>query len=95
MHRTVKMERMFSFGDFKHLKVFDDIVEIPDALNQRLVEEIEYLQLVTIEIAFKRYANLAKKANTLKEEDVLKFLEEERDRTFTEIKSILKDNKEN
>jgi hypothetical protein len=90
MNRSLKVDRLYNLGDFKHLQLIDEITDIPDALNQEKIEKISYLQLLTVEITFKKYAELAKKANTFKEEEVLKFLEEERSRTIEEIKTLIK-----
>ena len=94
MKRSLTINRRFYLGDYRWLELTDTLVELPEGLNQKLAEEINYLQLITVELAFKRYAELTKTANTLKEEDVLAFLEKERDKTFTEIKSLIKETKE-
>lgn len=93
MIRSLKVERQYFLGDYRHLKLVDDIVQLPEGLNQELAESLNYLQLVTMELSFKRYAELTKKANTLKEEEVLAFLEKERDTVFQEIKTLIKENK--
>ena len=93
MIRSLKVERQFWLRDYRHLKLIDDIVELPEGLNQVLAEQINYLQLLTIELTFKRYAELTKTANTLKEEEVLAFLEKERDATFKQIKDLIKETK--
>jgi len=91
MRRSLRTERQYWLGDYRHLKLVDDITELPEGLNQELAESINYLQLVTMELSFKRYAELTKKANTLKEEEVLAFLEKERDTTFQQIKDLIKE----
>jgi hypothetical protein len=62
LNRTSAISRTYSLGDFKNIKVFDNIVNIPEdlALDPIAIESIQLHQLITIEIAYRNYLTLIK-----------------------------------
>lgn len=81
MNRSIKVERLYSLGDYKNIKFIDEITDLPEdiATDEEMVGKLSYLQLVGIEKSFYRYYELAKKVKTLNPEEILGFLEEERE----------------
>lgn len=100
MNKSLSVERIFSLGDYQNIKFTDTVTEIPQevALNPEAVRLIKYLQLVDIEWAYVNYMNLRKNSpRIVKPEDVegaLEFIEAERVRTFENLLSALKNEKE-
>jgi len=97
--RTISFTRKYDLKNFNNMDIGDSFIEIPPehALNQKLVEKLMLLQMLTVEWAHRRYIEIRKKYAT---EDPLKTLEEQlteleadRDRVFLEIKTLLKEEK--
>lgn len=94
MARHLSLDRTYSLSNYNNLKVFDSI-ELPDGyeFDQKLVEKIRYLQMIQLELTYRKYIILM--------EDVLKYdtytamthLEELRLNTLDEIKNILIEDK--
>lgn len=60
MERTLRLDRRYTFGDYKYATIFDDIVNVPDelAFNSKFVDTIRYIQFLGFEIAYRRYVKL-------------------------------------
>lgn len=91
MNRTLTTERLYSLGDFKNIKFIDTISDVPEefVLDSALSNIIRYLQLVDIELAFRRYYQLAEKVGTLKVEETISILENLRQETLLNLKERL------
>jgi len=90
--RSLTTERLYSLGDFRNIKFSDEIRDIPEevALNKDAMALLHYVQLLDTEYAYNRYLELAKANNTIKQEEILTFLESERTRTFEDLLKTLK-----
>ena len=91
MNRSLRIERVYSLGDYRSIRFSDDILDLPEEVvfNQPLVDKIRLLQLINVEINFRQYKDLISKVNTYSEEEALAFLEEQKINTLDEIKDIL------
>jgi hypothetical protein len=94
MERNLKYERLFPLGQYVNAKFIDEIIGIPEkvCLNQNLINELRYLQMVDVELAYRTYLKLSEKAHTLDLEELaksLEFLETERKETLVKIETIL------
>lgn len=89
--RTLKVERLYSLGDYKNIKFTSEIYNVPRELayNKEVMDRINYLMLLDIESNFRKYVELSSTINTLKVEDMMKYLEEERINTLDEINKII------
>ena len=90
MNRSLKVERLYSLGDYKNIKFIDEIVDLPEnvALDEESVGHVVYLQLLNVEQSFYRYYALAKKIKTLNPEEILGFIEEERVKTLDQLNNL-------
>lgn len=91
MNRTLGIERVFTLGDYKSIRFSDTIENLPQEvmLNQELVDKIRYLQMLNVDSAYQRYAEMYRKLNVLPEEEKMSFLIEEKLNTLDEIKKLL------
>lgn len=91
MNREIGVKRLFSLGDYKNI-TFDDIfTEVPQELmfDVNLVGQIKYLQLLSIEVAFRKYLKVMEDIPLNAEDRGVKELEKLRQDTIQSIKSII------
>jgi hypothetical protein len=92
MDRKVRIERTFFLGQFKNIKVEDEINGIPEhlALNEEFVNSLYYLLLISVELTYRKYQklNLELPDNL---EDSLAVLENMKGSTIETIKRLIKD----
>lgn len=57
MNRSIKVERLYSLGDYKNIKVIDELHEIPEsvALNAELMGKLYMLLLANVDLQYYRY----------------------------------------
>lgn len=91
MKREIGTERLYSLGDFKNIKFMDIIVEVPQEFitNDGLVNEVRFLQLVSIELAFRRYMRLMEEVPLAWGQKSIEALEAIRQDTIKSITSLL------
>ena len=91
MKREIGTERLYSLGDFKNIKFMDIIVELPEklVLHDALVNEVKFLQLVSIELAFRRYMRLMEEVPLAWGQEAIEALEKIRQDTINTITSLL------
>jgi hypothetical protein len=89
--RSLKVERLYSLGDYKNIKFCDEVIDLPEKVqfNEPLLDKIRYLQLITVEKSMRTYKDLVRNIGTLKEEEILAYLDEQRENTLDEIKNLL------
>ena len=89
MNRSIKVERLYTLGDYKNIKFTDEMNEIPAdvALNPEAMSTLRSLQLVGVDLAFEKYVSLRRLLD--KEENIEKKLEEMRVTLINELKTIL------
>jgi len=91
MKREIGTERLYSLGDFKNIKFMDIIVDMPEAFveDHALVGEVKFLQLVSIELAFRRYMRLMEEVPLAWGQKSIEALEQIRQDTINSITSLL------
>lgn len=89
--RTLKVERLYSLGDYKNIKFTSELYNIPKeiAFNNDIMTRINYVLLLDVEANFRKYVELVGQINTLKVEEMMKFLDEERINTLDEIRKLI------
>lgn len=75
--RSLKVERLYPLGDYKNIKFIDEIDGIPAdvALNPEVVSKLRLLQMVGLELTFKRYLDLGRETEKMKPEQIQEYLE--------------------
>jgi hypothetical protein len=91
MNREIGVKRLYSLGDYKNITFDDIIVEVPSELmfDTELVSQIKFLQLVSVEVAFRKYLNIMEQFPLTAEERGVVELEKIRQDTVNSIKTIL------
>jgi len=94
MNRRSTIRRLYPTERYGNIEFTDEINDIPDqiCLNEELMDQLRYLQMLTVEISFRRYIDLYEKAHTISEEqlaEALSYLEQERETTTQLIQKIL------
>lgn len=97
MQRMLRTKRLYFLGDYRNIE-FEDIFEQVPAelmLNGKIVSEIQYLQLIGVELAYRRYVNLIQRyPHGMAAEEAIKALEEEREATLGLIKDTINGNQQ-
>jgi hypothetical protein len=90
MNRSLKSERLYPLGNYTNIKFVDEINNLPEGatFNEEILNKIRYLQMIDFELAYRTYIRLYEKVQTLKIEEAVKLLEEEKTQTLQEIDKI-------
>jgi hypothetical protein len=93
MNRNSHVERVYPLGDYKTLRLSDDIIDIPMplAMDKEFMGLVRYLQLVEVEITYRKYFELLKQTNAITVDEAMKFLAKVQEDTMGEIKAKLED----
>jgi len=96
MNREIGIKRLYSLGDFKNITFEDVMTEVPQefVLDTTFVSQVKFLQLVSIEIAFRRYVKIMEDFPLTGGEEMVAALEELRQNTIDSIQEILNGNTE-
>jgi hypothetical protein len=93
MEKKISVERLFSLGDFKNIKFYDEITEIPEevANNPEASSLLRYLQLLEIEYSYNHYMLLVEKlyGHKLPLDEILELLEKERSLVFENLLKVI------
>ncbi len=91
--RNLSVERLYPLGDYKNIKFIDSINNIPYplSLNNEFISLLSYLQIIEVEIMYRKYWELIKEVNTIKVEEAMEYLEKIRLDTMGQIKVLLED----
>jgi hypothetical protein len=97
MNRLAKVERTFFLGQFKNIKITDEIEDIPEylALNEEVINNIYYMLLLSVESQYRRYQKINKELGEISLEDSLALLEEMKGSTMKSIKELISSNMAN
>lgn len=96
MNREIGIKRLYSLGDYKNITFDDVITEVPDEImfDVELVGQIKYLQLLSMEVAFRRYLKIMEEFPLSAEGRGVEELEKIRQDTIKSIKTLLNGNTE-
>lgn len=91
MIRKSEIDRLYPLGEYRNIRFSDSIDNIPDklAMDSEFMAAIRYLQMVEIEISYRRYVELSKKVGTPTLEEAMKILEDLRVETMGKIKATI------
>lgn len=89
--RNLKIERLYPLGDYKNIKFTDEIDGIPAdvALNPEVVSKLRLLQMVGLELNFKRYLDLNEEVKGLTQEKIKEYLEKVKLDTTNDLVTLL------
>ena len=90
MNRVITTDRLYSLGDYRNIRFIDVIDDIPDELllNKDFMSATRFLQLVSIEVAFRRYLKLMEDHPISTEQAAIEALDDIRQQTIESIKTI-------
>ena len=93
MKRTVGVERSFKISDFNIVKPTEFLSDIPDkfALNDEFISKVRFIQLLGVELTFRKYLKLKTFVDAISLEDAIEFLEEQKAHTIDELKQIIEE----
>jgi hypothetical protein len=65
MSRTSRIERTYSLGDYKNIKFYDSVTNIPEevALDENFMNLLRLSQLILIEQSYRQYLDLIENVN--------------------------------
>lgn len=93
MKRTAGIERVYSLGQFKSLRVIDTIEEVPEefVLDTEFMDALRKYQLADVELTYQRYVQMGEKVARYNEGSEEKFVEllEERIHAWDELQKLL------
>lgn len=91
LSRNVRIERTYSLGDYKNIKFYDSIYDIPEhlATDDNFMAILSLAQLLHIETAFRRYLKLSEQHPLKLGDEAIEALEEERQRTVRSLAEFL------
>jgi hypothetical protein len=92
MERTLYTERLYSLGDYKNIKFSTALTGIPEHLanEEEIVGLIFVQQFLACEIAYRKYYDLIQKLTREGVQDVIGYLENERNKTVQELTDAIK-----
>jgi hypothetical protein len=95
MNRSLKLERLYWLGDFRNIKVIDDIIDLPDeiVLNDTAVGLVRMMQLLQTEKVYQKYVALGGRFKEKTQEEILGIIDELESDTMNKLKEIFKNGK--
>jgi hypothetical protein len=91
MKRTVGVERTFSVGDFNFIKPQEHLSDIPEEFltDEAFINKVRFIQLLNLELTFKKYLVLKSNMDKLSPEDAIASLEELKTKAMDELNQML------
>jgi hypothetical protein len=77
MKRTITTERIYQIRPYETIKVTDAIIELPDevALNQEVYDKVRLVQLLGLDLSYRRYLEMNSIYQDFTPEDIRENLE--------------------
>lgn len=99
MNRSSTVKRLYPTERYGNIEFTDRLDDIPEevCLNKDLLEGIRYLQMISMELAFRRYLDLIEKVHTVEAAEILagiNYLKSEQESVTEYIESLLLKSKE-
>lgn len=91
--RSLKVERLYTLGDYQNIKLTDEINNLPPEIlsNPHAVELLRTLQFAQMDLAHQKYIKMTKaKANFRNQDDLIAELEQLRINTLDELEHLNK-----
>lgn len=91
MERTISIDRLYSLGKFKNIKLSNVIDHIPTEIwtDPSAMATLQFLLMVAVETDFRRYQKLNMSLGGMSLEESLEKLSEMRDDTYKEIQRLI------
>lgn len=91
MKRTVGVTRDFYISDYNMFKPSEVLSDIPEelAMNEKFVGKVRFIQILNLELAFRKYLILKQKLDTFSPMDAISYLEEIKAKQMDELNQIL------
>ncbi len=91
MERQISIERLYSLGNYKNIKLGNVIDGIPENLWTRpdVMGSLQFLLMLAVEVDFRRYQKLNQEIGGLSLEESLEKLSDMRDDTYQEIQDLI------
>jgi len=60
MEREIKIDRRYALGNYKYMTTMDSFIKLgePFCLDQNLVNTLNFLQILSMEVAYRKYLKL-------------------------------------
>lgn len=89
MNRSLHCERVYNLSNYNTIRFGDMIEDIPEemALNEGLVDQLRFLQMLNIEIAKNKYIELTKAL--MNRDDEMELLQQVRIDAITSINELM------
>ena len=93
MNRTVGVERSYFISDFNIIKPMEYMNDIPENLasNGSFINKVRFIQLLDLELIWKKYLVLKGRVDQLSPEDAIAYLEELKSNAMDELNQMLKE----
>lgn len=97
MSKTISVERLYTLGDYKNIKLGDTITDIPDnlAIDKNVIDSLRFIQFLDLELAYRKYLKLAEKFQGKSIEDAIDLIEDLRVNEFNVLRELLTKDEEN
>ena len=91
MKRTVGVERTFFISDYNIIKPMEVFTDIPEELatDETFVNKVRFVQLLNIELIYKKYLVLKGRMDQLSPDDAIAELERLKSNAMDELNQIL------
>ncbi len=93
MNRTVGVERSYFISDYNIIKPVEYMNDIPENLasNGSFINRVRFIQLLDLELIFKKYLVLKSRVDQLSPDDAIAYLEELKSNAMDELDKMLKE----
>jgi len=91
MKRTVGVERSYFISDYNIIKPMEVLTEIPSefALNEEFINKVRFMQLINLELTFKKYLLFKEQVDKLSPIEAIEFLEGKRAELTDKLNQIV------
>jgi hypothetical protein len=97
MQRNLRIERLFTLGDYKNIKVYDEIEDIPEELltNKEVIDSLYLLMLLNVDRVYAKYKTLIEHTSKYTNlDDIIIELDNLREAILSNLNELLINGKE-
>jgi hypothetical protein len=98
MNRNLRIERLYTLGEYRNIKICDELVGITNelALRKEVIDLLQFLLMVQTDSGFLKYKQLVEEtAKKPSMEDMIAYLDDIREQTLSDINKLLKNGETN
>ena len=91
MNKTLRVERLYSLGDYKNIKITSELTDVPDTVwkDEEKVSVIEFSLLLDVESQFYKYMEMVKQQKGMTIEEVQSQILELKSDTYDKLLNLL------